>query len=271
MFYFNNSTVTNPQVDAWKAGGDESKVAAAKDILKVGQLLTATEVRSSKRYWHVMQNDETKRIYPSIYKQNVIGILWSTMAEFGTYFGSEPYLPYGIQLLPLTPIAEERDDLSWAFEMYKPFAKMCREDSSCGDNGWSILVLAILATVGHTDLASKKAQRLSSNVFNVPGGNGHSKSNTLWYIATRAHVETPLSLDGELDVESLDDEPGVALNCYRPDTCTDQVLDTLAGEYSCRDRIIFLMDSMGNTMRDACTTVGSVEFPLECGHCNPPG
>jgi hypothetical protein len=267
-------------VGAWKEWGDESKVAAAKDILKVGQLLTATEVRSAKRYWHVMQNDETKRIYPSIYKQNVIGILWSTMAEFGTYFGSEPYLPYGIQLLPLTAISEDRDDLSWAFEMYKPFAKMCREDSSCSDNGWSILVLAMLATVGHVDLASKEAQRLPSNVFNVPGGNGHSKSNTLWYVATRAHVETPLSLDDELDVESLDDEldveslddePDVELNCYRPDTCTDQVLDTLGGEYSCRDRIIFLMDSMGNTMRDACTTVGSVEFPLECGPCNPTG
>jgi endoglucanase Acf2 len=40
------------------------------------------------------------------------------MAQFGTWFGAAPYLPYGIQLLPLTPISEDRDGLDWVNEVH---------------------------------------------------------------------------------------------------------------------------------------------------------
>eukprot|EP00525_Craspedostauros_australis_P010011 CAMPEP_0198119368 /NCGR_PEP_ID=MMETSP1442-20131203/25354_1 /TAXON_ID= /ORGANISM="Craspedostauros australis, Strain CCMP3328" /LENGTH=53 /DNA_ID=CAMNT_0043777819 /DNA_START=20 /DNA_END=178 /DNA_ORIENTATION=- len=53
--------------------------------MNVGRLLTATEVRSAQRYWHVVQNDEALRIYPKQYTHKVVGIVWSTMAQFGTW------------------------------------------------------------------------------------------------------------------------------------------------------------------------------------------
>lgn len=306
--------------------------------------MTATEMRSAKRYWHVEHENESKRVYPAVYEPRVVGICWSTMIEFGTWFGREPYLVYGIQLLPLTPISENLVELDWAFEMYKPFAQEC--DADCEKNGWSTLVLAVLATVGHTQLAAQKAQALSADVYDTPGGNGHSTSNTLWFISTRPQVRNPLPLEetgSYLDCDqpgacpkentvtptvpgsdcsqpgscgeentAAPSEPGGSevdcsqpgacpeentvlpvpltvpptfspsappnlqpveprLDCGRPGSCTDAVLNALAGEYSCRDRITFLIDSQGLGQFDACTTVAAAEFPNECGLCDPSG
>jgi hypothetical protein len=279
--------------------------------------LTATEMRSAKRYWHVEHENESKRIYPAVYEPNVVGICWNTMIQFGTWFGREPYLVYGIQLIPLTPISENLVELDWAFEMYGPFAQECEADPSCGENGWSTLVLAVLATVGHTQVAAQRAQALSADVYDTPGGNGHSTSNTLWFISTRPQVSNPLPLDcdqpgscGEENTAAPSEpggsevdcsqpgacpeentappvpltvppvpptapptlSPGEAkLDCGRPGSCTDAVLNTLAGEFSCRDRITWLLDNMGFEQFDACTSVAAAEFPNECGLCDPSG
>jgi hypothetical protein len=45
------------------------------------------------------------------------------------------------------------------------------------------------------------------------------------------------------------------------------VLDTFAGEYTCRDRIQWLQKGLNE--RDACLTVAGVEYPVECGACDP--
>ena len=37
-------------------------------------------------------------------------MLWSMMAQFQTWFGADAFLAYGIQLMPLTPISEQRDE-----------------------------------------------------------------------------------------------------------------------------------------------------------------
>ena len=342
------------QASAFEEIGNTNKAAGANKVRQTGEVLTATEMRSAKRYWQVEHKNESKRIYPAVYEPNVVGICWSTMIQFGTWFGGEPYLVYGIQLLPLTPISENLVELDWAFEMYAPFAKECDADPSCGENGWSTLVLAVLATVGHTQLAAQQAQALSADVYDTAGGNGHSTSNTLWFISTRPQVKNPLPLDGTgsylacdqsgtcpedntipptdpgsdcsqrgsceeentaapsepsssevdcsqaeacLEESTVPPVPPTAsptasptapptspattspilqpvepkLDCGRPGSCTDAVLNALAGAFSCRDRITFLIDSLGLVQFDACTTVTVVEFPNECGLCDPSG
>jgi hypothetical protein len=259
-------------MDAWKAGGDERKVAAAKEIMRVGKLMTATEIRSTKRYWHVTQNDENKRIYPSAYKQNVIGILWSTMAQFGTWFGSAPYLPFGIQLLPLTAISEDRDSLSWAKEIYHPFSTACAADFICTLSGWSLLQLGILATVGHADVALDRIEELPKEVYTSAGGNGQSQSNTLWYLATRPVVADPPALN-KYDIRGHDEQRPiptyVLTDCHVPKNCTKEVLDTPAGDYSCRERMQWLITAKGNTQWEACADVAGIDHPDVCGPCNP--
>ena len=247
---------------AFQDVGNREKIAVCDEIHRVGLVLTATELRSTKRYYQIQKDS---KLYPDEYEANVVGIMWSTMVHFGTWFGNLPYYIYGIQLLPLTPIAEERDDIGWSKEMFAPFSKSC--DSICTASGWSVGVLAILATIGHKETAFEQAQQLSQGAFETPGGGGHSKSNTLWYLSTRPTIDQPYVFD---DVSRPDDF-GKDLTCFQPDTCTDQELNKIAGGYSCRERMLWLMENRGLSERGACREVAVTEFPAECGRCDPKG
>jgi endo-1,3(4)-beta-glucanase len=83
----------------FRKNGDTDKASKAEMLQNIGMSLTATEVRSTQKYWHVLQYiDDSTRIYPAEYEANVVGILWSTFIQFGTWFGSSPYLIYGWSL-----------------------------------------------------------------------------------------------------------------------------------------------------------------------------
>lgn len=56
--------------------------------------------------------------------------------------------------------------------------------------------------------------------------------------------------------------------CSR-ETCTPKVWNTIAGGYSCKDRIEYVMNVQGKTEADACRQVAFQEFPNECGACDP--
>eukprot|EP00980_Cylindrotheca_fusiformis_P007333 scaffold1525_cov142-Cylindrotheca_fusiformis.AAC.133 len=255
---------------AFRNRGDTELAAAADSVYKSGLILTATEIRSTQRYYQVFHSNQDKKIYPDVYEPNVVGILWSTMAHYGTWFGNNPYYIYGIQLLPLTPISESRDDVEWSKEMFVPYSKSC--DSTCTSSGWSVGVLAILATIGQKQTALKQAQQLPLSVFETPGGGGHSKSNTLWYISTRPTIDDAYSLDDSLDDNEDSDQKedvGEDLTCSRPKTCTETVLNTMADTFTCRDRIVWLMKSGGLSQLGACAKVAEIEFPKECGGCSP--
>ena len=253
------------QVSAFESAGESGKANIADEIRKAGLVLTATELRATQRYWHVYHNNPAKQIYPSSYKPSVVGIAWNTLVELRTWFGTSPYLAYGIQTLPLTPIAEARDELDWAVEVFPAFAKECKIE--CVRNGWSNGELALLATIGHPEIAIEQAVALEESVFLTPGGNGHSRSNTIWYLATRPEVPNKFPLD-QLDFDPFP-ENEANLDCLRPDKCTDKVLDMMANGSSCRDRILWLVDKQGFSVKRACTAVAVVDFPKECGACDP--
>jgi hypothetical protein len=231
-------------------------------------MLTATELVSAKRYWQVHRNDPARNIHPAGYQPAVVGIIWNTMFEFRTWFGDESHKPYGIQLIPLTPIAEERDDLDWAYEMYPKYAKECSND--CVQSGWSTTELAILATIGQKDIAMQQAIALPDLVYALPAGNGHSVSNTIWYIATRPEVAMPF------DISTLDfvpypiEELAFAVTCARADTCTESALNYYAGGFTCKQRILYFMDNEGLSQLAACRNVAT-EYPDECSPCDPDG
>lgn len=186
--------------------------------------------------------------------------------------GNAEYLPFGIQLLPLTPISEERDELAWMNEMYDPFSQSCSSHFACTEYGWVVLQLAVLATVGYADEAAKQAVALPNESFINAGGNGHSRSNTLWYIGTRPLVENPIPV-AKADIRGSDEAiPApifVLKDCHTPETCTDDVLDRKAGLHSCRDRISWLINVQGKSQWEACSSVSGFEFPKVCGPCDP--
>ena len=105
---------------------------ASERIRDMGRLLLATEIRSAKTYWHVQAPNTpgVSRIYPEVYEPKVVGMLWSMLAQEQTWFGSEPWKSYGIQLMPLTVAAEQRDSPGWVREMLPIFNESCASNPS---------------------------------------------------------------------------------------------------------------------------------------------
>lgn len=166
-----------------------SKLETAKLIRDSGQLLTASEIQATNRYWHVWSSETHNNTYPSAYKRPVVGMLYDTMATFQTWFAPWALVSYGIQLIPLTPVTETRDNVDWAKELYPLYAEACAEAGDfCVENGWSILQAGLLATTGNYTGAVEQAKAVPPEVFGTDGGNGNSMSNTIWYIATRKDV-----------------------------------------------------------------------------------
>ena len=71
------------------------------------------------------------------------------------------------------------------------------------------------------------------------------------------------------DTTGKDDAPATPLVCGCNE-CTSQVLDTLAGAFSCRQRIDYLQTDEGGLFseEDACEMIGNAH-PDECAPCNP--
>jgi len=172
--------------DVFSSKSHDEKLETAMLIRDAGQLLTATELHAANRYWHVWSSDVHTDPYPAAYKQPVVGMLYETMASFQTWFAPEAVVSYGIQLMPFTPVAEERDDPDWAADLYPLYKKSCEEAGDfCVDNGWSIMQAGLCATAGNREEALKQALAVPADVFNSLGGVGNSLTNTIWYVATR--------------------------------------------------------------------------------------
>jgi endo-1,3(4)-beta-glucanase len=180
---------------SFKAFSDEghrekSRLEQCTNIVNMGKLLLSTEIRSTQVYYHVQSpnsNSSVQRIYPPAYTPKVVGMLWSFLAQEQTWFGNQAWASYGIQLMPVTPTSQYRDTVPWVEEMLPDFNASCYSDPVCKAQGWSILVLTCQATVGKWQEAWAGLQMLSDAVFETAGGNGHSRSNSLWWIATRPH------------------------------------------------------------------------------------
>lgn len=165
MFALNDSSHNIvPQTTAFAQEGLAEQEKVAAQIQQLGAVLTATELKSARRYWHLESRDGIK-VFPKEYTRGAVGMLWQCMAQLQTWFGSAPYLAYGIQLLPLTPVAEHRDSIPWSEEIFHTYAQTCSADPSCATNGWSVLEYALLATIGHQEEAAGLALDLPLGVF----------------------------------------------------------------------------------------------------------
>lgn len=158
----------------------------AELVEDAGTLLMTTEVEAAHRYWHVWSSPTHFNSYPSTYNKLVVGMLYETAASFQTWFAPYPLVSYGIQLLPLTPIAEERDNPDWARLLYPVYQQSCKDapDDFCVENGWSIVQTGLCATASGKDCL-EQALSIPPAVYETDGGMGNSLSNTIWFIATR--------------------------------------------------------------------------------------
>ena len=163
-----------------------------RDLEEAGRVALAMELRATDKYWHVMQADfydEAKQepnVYDAIYREkSVVGILWSGLVQFQTWFGIDPYFVHGIQQIPCTPISEAMLPKKWVVEEYPKFEASC-VSNACSESGWKTVVVLEQAIVDK-ELAWSNALLLPDKFFSNDdaGGNGNSRTNSLHFIATR--------------------------------------------------------------------------------------
>ena len=58
-------------------------------------------------------------------------------------------------------------------------------------------------------------------------------------------------------------------DCGRPSDCNPYVLHRTTDEFTCGERIEWLINEMGMDEKEACKEVGYVQFHGHCGPCNP--
>jgi endo-1,3(4)-beta-glucanase len=141
-----------------------------------GRMLMATEIRSVHKYWQIT---EASQIYPAPFKNNkVVGVLWSTKVDYATFFGGNPEYIHCIQMLPFTPITEELLPASWVREEYPVLLEALTRPNSTVEETWKGFIYMDHAIIDK-EAAWAEVQTLRWH------DNGNSKTNTLYWVATR--------------------------------------------------------------------------------------
>ena len=116
-----NQESSSEAVHAYEASYLLASRLGDRHLQQASRLYAATEVDAAKRYWHAATSSQV----PRAYERPVVGMRWSTLAQFGTWFGGDPVFAYGIQLIPLTPYAEVRDSTAFSRALLPFYERDC--------------------------------------------------------------------------------------------------------------------------------------------------
>lgn len=184
---------TSEAINAWYGVHLWGLATSNTELSNLGRLLLASEVRSTKRYWHIEANSD---IYPSPFNQNGTAVILRThKVAVETYFGSRAEYFYGIQALPFTPITQEYMDVDWVTRSY-PLASVnvpISATSNPQDTGWNSVIYGMHAvidpTAGYNEAKSLTIEQIPDYTDFVQYGrsidNGHTKTNALYWASTR--------------------------------------------------------------------------------------
>ena len=148
-------------------------LATGNTLVKdLGRLQLAQEIRATKKYWQIKSTDD---IYPAPFSDNkIVGIIWTSRASYTTFFGDNTEFIHCIQMLPFTPISEELLPRDWIEEEYEVLSTAL-DTATDAWRGYIIMAHAIV----DKEAAWQEAQSLATY------DDGNTKSNTLYWLATR--------------------------------------------------------------------------------------
>lgn len=171
-----NQESTSEAANAWYAAMLWGQATADADITDVARLHLALEIRATHKYWHI---SDTNPIYDAPFNTNPsVGILWSTKVDAVTFFGAEKYKVVGIQALPFSPITEELVTPEFAQRSMDAITSLLPSAT-----GWDSVSYGIQAVVD--------PNVAYNNLLTSVRDDGASKSNDLWWAATRGTEITP--------------------------------------------------------------------------------
>jgi endo-1,3(4)-beta-glucanase len=193
-----NQESTSEAVNAWYGIYLYGEATKNNLLQTIGESMFLFEVHSTNTYWHV---PVSVQIYPKKYEHKMIGILHELLIEFQTYFGQSGYFVHGIQLLPITPVVHLMFHPRWLATGLPKFKQFCEGDAFCMESGFIAFYYAELALVDKKS-AWIATTKLSDKVFGIEcaGGNGNSRTNTLYFIASWGNHPEPNWTDLDQDV-----------------------------------------------------------------------
>jgi endo-1,3(4)-beta-glucanase len=170
-----NQESTSEAVNAWYGLYLYGLAAKDPDLTNVGRVLLATELRSAQKYWHIRSGSP---IYDEPFASNkTVGILWSTKAQYATFFCGAEECIHGIQMIPFTPITEALLEPTWVAEEYPyVFGKL----TPASGESWRGFIYLDHAVI---DAAAAWQQVKTLGTYD----DGNTKSNSLYWVASRPH------------------------------------------------------------------------------------
>lgn len=172
-----NQESSSEAVNAWYAVYLYGLAIEDDRIRDLGRMMLATELRATWKYWQINAGEG---IYPEPFASNkVVGILWGTKVDHGTFFGANLEFIHGIQMLPYTPITEELLRAEWIEEEY-PVVSTVLGNPALGE-GWKGFIYMAHAVI---DPAAAWSEAATLNGYD----DGNTKTNTLYWLATRPGV-----------------------------------------------------------------------------------
>lgn len=139
------------------------------------RLLLATEIRSTKKYWHMQKNSQ---IYEPLFAKNtMVGVAGEMSVVYSTWFGDKAVYIHGINMLPFTPISTQLLDEEYIAHEYALLRQDFQELGA--DDIWRSVVVLDHAIVD----ATAAWDELVSSVSAYDTWN--SASNSMYWIATR--------------------------------------------------------------------------------------
>ncbi|GMH35794.1 hypothetical protein BSKO_03662 [Bryopsis sp. KO-2023] len=167
-----NQESTSEAINAYYAVQLIGQALGDINLENFGRIMLGLELRSARKYWLIKSSDN---IYPEPFASNkVVGIRWPTKADYATFFGANAEFIFGIQFLPFTPISEIHLDATWVEEAY-PRLSPALETAGEGWRGFIFMAHAVIDPMQ----AWMEVNQLQGY------DNGNSKTNTLYWVATR--------------------------------------------------------------------------------------
>ncbi|KAJ2833441.1 hypothetical protein GGI24_000855 [Coemansia furcata] len=170
-----NQESTSEAINAYYAAFLYAQATGRLPIARYIRAILQLEARSSRVYWHL--GDLPIDVYPETFARGraVVGILWSSKADYGTWFGSNPEFIYGIQFLPYTPAMALLLKRQWVADIWPKFLEQVANNSAT--ESWREIINLAYAVVD-----KQAAKHLVGNVTEHDDGN--SASNSYYWIAT---------------------------------------------------------------------------------------
>lgn len=183
-----NQESSSEAVNAWYAISMYGNAIGDEYIETMGRVLMSTEIVSAQMYWQIPDGSEVYS--PDLWPRKCVGVVWSNAVHFSTWFGKDPYLIHGIQMLPFSPASAALLPVEWLKQELPVYENSCRE-SDCAGSGWQALLVMAKAMVD-PETAWVEGMSLSDSVYEGAAGDGMSRASLLHWIAIQQHLRTNL-------------------------------------------------------------------------------